>query len=74
MPTHFKHPSVVDGAVSFEDSAFPVKAGVVRCPHGIGTGADWRHATPAEIAAYEAAPDEGAPDADDEPVKKKAKK
>jgi hypothetical protein len=80
MPTrtrdaYFKHPSVVDGRIHFEDEVFEVRVGVVKCPLEVGEGGDFAVASASEVEAYEkalAADDDKkkAPAADDK--KKKA--
>jgi hypothetical protein len=49
----FKHPSVKDGNVHFENEIYPVKKGVVECPIEIGQNAEWEQLTESELKSYD---------------------
>jgi hypothetical protein len=51
----FKHPSVVEGNVHFENEIYPVKKGVVECPVEIGQNAEWHQLSEAELKDYDKA-------------------
>lgn len=48
----FKHPSIVDGKIHFEDQAWDVRAGVVECPAGFGAANGWVLPTADELQHY----------------------
>lgn len=37
----FRHPSITNGMVHFEDEHYPVVSGIVECPQEIGLNAEW---------------------------------
>ena len=50
----FKHPSMVDGNIHFENEIYPIVKGVVECPLEIGLNAEWAQLTPQEEKDYDA--------------------
>jgi hypothetical protein len=50
----FKHPSVKEGHVHFENEIYDVKKGVVELPVEIGENAEWEQLTENELKDFDA--------------------